>query len=209
MPSTRYPLIAQEGWPLIMLCVGAAVALWIKVGFVWALPMLVLLAFFIMLFRDPHREIPSAPLAVLSPVDGEVKSIEPTSKGLLVREALKVVIKIDHTGAYTARSPIEGKLLDLRDNMAAGSRLLGHPGMWIHTDEGDDVVFLLKSKRFLPKPKAFLRYGERVGMGQRCAYIRLASHAELYLPGTAKMRVEVGEKVLTGTTQLAAFKHNT
>ncbi|MEM7283317.1 MAG: hypothetical protein AAF438_17000 [Pseudomonadota bacterium] len=209
MPSTRYPLIAQEGWPFILLCVGASIALWVKVDFVWALPVLVLLVFLILLFRDPHRDVPSAPLAVRSPVDGEIKVIEPTDKGLLVREAIRVVIKIDHTGAYTARSPIEGKLFDLRDNVSAGSRLLGHPGMWIHTDEGDDVVFLLRSRPFLPKPKAFLRYGERVGIGQRCAYIRLASHAEVYLPGSAKMLVEVGDKVFTGTSCLATFKHNT
>ena len=208
MPATKYPLIAKEGWPFILLTFGVATALWVKVSLLWALPVILAFVFFVLLFRDPHRDIPSAPLAVLSPVDGIVQSVEPTDKGLLVREALRVKIKIDHTGAYTARSPVEGKLFDLRDNVAAGSRLLGHPGMWIHTDEGDDVVFLLRSSRFLPKPKAFLRYGERVGMGQRCAYVRLASHAEIYLPGSARMLVNPGDKVLTGITQLATFQHN-
>ena len=35
-------------------------------------------------------------------------------------------------------------------------------------------------------PKAFVRYGERVGQGQRFAYLRLAPRAEVYLPATAR-----------------------
>lgn len=209
MASTRYPLIAKEGWPFILIVFGAGIALLARVDVLWAIPVFIFWIFLVLLFRDPHRDIPSAPLAVLAPVDGLIQSIEPTDKGLLDREALKIRIRIDHAGAYTARSPVEGSLYDLRDNVSAGSRLVGQPGMWIHTDEGDDVVFMLNSHPLLPRPKGFLRYGERVGMGQRCAYIRLASHAEVYLPGNARLLVQAGDRVCSGTTQLATFKHNT
>jgi phosphatidylserine decarboxylase len=52
-------------------------------------------------------------------------------------------------------------------------------------------------------PKAFVRYGERVGQGQRFAYLRLAPRAAVFLPESANLRVGVGDRVLAGSDILA------
>jgi phosphatidylserine decarboxylase len=57
-------------------------------------------------------------------------------------------------------------------------------------------------------PKAFVGYGERVGQGQRFAYLRLASRAEIYLPETAQIRVSVGDRITAGDGILADLVQN-
>ena len=44
-------------------------------------------------------------------------------------------------------------------------------------------------------PASFVRYGERVGQGQRCAYLRLTGVAEVHLPIESKILVEAGTTV--------------
>ena len=207
MPSTKYPLIAREGWLFILLAVLGVVVMFQYAGWMAAAVPLIIGLFLFLLFRAPYREVPSEPLGVLSPVDGRVTDIQPTDRGLLHREAVKITIRIDHLGAYTTRSPVEGKVLYLNANVSDGSRLLGIAGLWIHTDEDDDVVVLMRGARWIGRPVAFLRYGERVGQGQRFGYVRLATHADVYVPGNCRINPGVGDKVFAGASALAHFVH--
>lgn len=207
MPGSKYPLIAREGWLFIALTLLLLFLAYKSQSVIAVLLAAALLVFFVLLFRDPPREIPSRPLAVLSPVDGEVTEVRPTDKGYLVGEAFRITIQIDNMGAYTARSPTEGKVLNLRDNVSQGSRLLGASGLWVRTDEGDDVVLLLRGPKLLGRPASFIRYGERIGQGQRCAYLRIAHQAEVYLPLSSRVNVEVGSKVRAGADVLATLVH--
>lgn len=207
MARRHYPMIAREGW----LFIGAtALALLPAVrteNLVLTLGLLALLVALIGLFRDPWRVVPPKPLAVVAPVDGRVVSVLPTDRGMLDREAVRIVMRVDNMGAYTARSPAEGKALNLLDDLGEGSRLLGIGGLWIRTDENDDIVMLLRGPRFLPKPAAFIRYGERIGQGQRCAYLRIARRAEVFLPMTARVEVKAGDRVCAGETVLGMLVH--
>ncbi|MFK7887797.1 MAG: phosphatidylserine decarboxylase [Gammaproteobacteria bacterium] len=205
MSLRRYPIIAREGWPFIVVGlllmmvatrVGGA-ALWISVG--------ALLVILVLLFRDPRRRVPAVPLGVVAPVDGRILSIKPTDKGELRREAMMIEMTVNHFGAYMARSPAEGKVLDLRDNLAAGSRMTGGSGLWVRTDEGDDVVVLMVGVRQIAKPRSFVGYGERLGQGQRFAFIRLARRARIFLPLDCQLRVKEGQRVRAGSDLLAEF----
>jgi phosphatidylserine decarboxylase len=205
--SRQYPLIAPEGWPFI-----AVAALGCVLGLRMDSVLMVgasatLAALLLLLFRDPPRKIPSLPGAVLSPVDGRVVTVEPTDRACIEGEAIRLRIRINHFGAYTARSPAAGQVLNLRDNMSAGSRLTGQSGLWVRTDAEDDVVLLMKSPRYFGRAVAFVRYGQRVGQGQRCAYIRLASHAEVYVPLKSRVRVKRGDYVMAGSDILATLVH--
>ena len=76
-------------------------------------------------------------------------------------------------------------------------------GLWVRSEEQDDVVLLFPSRGFGFAPRAFVRYGERVGQGQRFAYLRLATRAEVYLPPTASISMREGDRVQAGTAVLA------
>jgi phosphatidylserine decarboxylase len=77
----------------------------------------------------------------------------------------------------------------------------------VRTDEGDDVVLQFHGHRLGLAPLAFLGYGERVGQGQRCAYLRLTRLAEVQLPINGRILVQKGQKVSAGVDVLAKLPH--
>ena len=75
MPSNYYPFIAREAWPTIITIFGATIfAKFFLSGPIFIFLLIVLLTT-IFLFRDPHRNVPSQPLAVVSPVHGIISKV--------------------------------------------------------------------------------------------------------------------------------------
>jgi phosphatidylserine decarboxylase len=166
----------------------------------------VLFVYLCMIFRDPQRAVSSAPLGVVSPVDGKVVEIVRSDNGLLEGEVNRISIRVTSFGTYTARAPVEGKIMDLHALGRPSSPTADVAGLWVLTDEGENVILQFRGNRFGIAPRAFLRYGERVGQGQRCAYLRLTKFAEVELPGDARILVTVGQRVSAGTGLLAMLR---
>ncbi len=207
MHGKRNPFVAQEGL-LPMALIAAVGLLLIRYGNPWfALPLVVLLVVSFLVFRDPRREVPSVALGVVSPEDGEVTEIEQTDRCVVQGQAYRIRLRIDPLGTYTARSPIEGKVMDLHSNIEGVGRDCPANALWVRTDEGDSVVLQFSGYRFGLPPRSFIRFGERVGQGHRCAYLRLARYADVYMPIDGKVRAEVGQQVLAGTDLLGTVPH--
>lgn len=203
----RNPFVAQEGLPLMFLA-AALVIFSLRYFDAWlALLPLVVFVLLFMLFRDPRRYVPPVALGVVSPVDGEVVAVETTDKCVVQGEAYCVRIRIDAMGTYTARSPIEGRVMDLKSRAEGVGPDCPTNALWLQTDEGDSVVLQFTEYRLGLPPKSFIRLGERVGQGQRCAYVRLARYAEVYLPLDGKVHVEVGKKLIAGSDLIGAVPH--
>jgi phosphatidylserine decarboxylase len=184
----RNPFVAQEGVPFLLLMAVVAVLI-IRYANPWyALGPACIIVLLFLIFRDPHRAVPSIALGVFSPVDGEVVTVGQIERGETGEAALTVVINVDSLGTYTARSPVEGTIKDLGKN-----------ALWLQTDEGENVVLKFSGYRLGLAPRAFAKFGERLGQGQRCAYLRLTRTAEVQLPVNGKVLVEPGQKILAGT----------
>ncbi|MEM1263290.1 MAG: phosphatidylserine decarboxylase [Pseudomonadota bacterium] len=207
MAAKRFSYIAGEGLPWLALTAVLGLGAYFSLNWIAALPFAVIAVALFGLFRDPERELPVEPAAILAPCDGVIGGIELTSEGVLEREARHITLRVNPFGAYTARCPVEGKLYDPRDNAAAGSKLSGANGLWVRTDADDDVVTLFRGLPLMGTPRAFVRYGERVGQGRRCAYLRLASEAHVFLPADVIVDVEVGQRVRAGETIVARFRY--
>lgn len=203
MEGRRNPFVAREGIPYMLVAAAAVVAVWHYLGVLYAIAPFALFAYLFLIFRDPERAVPAAPLGVVSPVDGEVIDVGLTDSGVLGGEAHKIIIRVDSLGTYTARCPVEGKILDLRADAQKDRISTDTNGLWVRTDENDDVILKFNGHRFGLAPRAFLRYGERVGQGQRCAYLRLTRTAEVQLPLGARVQVAAGQKVSAGSDILA------
>jgi phosphatidylserine decarboxylase len=182
-------------------------ATWHLAGFGRALIPFALLVYLYLIFHDPRRAGPSAPSGVLCPVDGRVAEIVRTEEGVLDGEAQRIVIRVNSLGTYTARCPVEGKIMDLHGLSREGELAEEAGGLCVLTDEGDKVVLQFHGNRFGIAPRAFLRYGERVGQGQRCANLRLTKFAELELPAGSRVLVVVGQRVKAGEDVLARLPH--
>ncbi len=159
----------------------------------------VILVFMYLLFRDPLRIVPPVALGVACPADGEVVAVEKTDKCVVQGEAHLIRIRIDSLGSYTARSPVEGKVMDLHSGVEGVGPECPANALWVQTDEGDNVVLQFHGYRFGLAPRSFIRFGERIGQGHRCAYLRLAKLAEIYMPIDGKVLVEPGQTVVAGS----------
>ncbi|MFN2309269.1 MAG: phosphatidylserine decarboxylase [Gammaproteobacteria bacterium] len=194
-------MIAREGWLSIALVGGAALAVLLAFGGLWSLPLWLLTLGLIALFRDPPRGITAAPLAIVSPADGRVQVLETVQDPYLDRQAQHLAIRMPPYGVFSTRSPAEGRMLEPRHTGAEG-QVLPH-GVWLQTDEGDDLVMVMNRGRLHTAPRCYLRFGERVGQGQRCGFATLGSTVDLYLPEDSRMKVQVGDRVHAGSDVIA------
>jgi phosphatidylserine decarboxylase len=188
----RNPFVAQEGLPLLLLAFLSTIILirYFEPAFA-AIPAAALVLLYLV-FRDPQRVVPSVALGVFSPVDGKVVAVEQIDTGATGAPAQRIVIEVDSLGSYTARSPVEGTIKDMRDK-----------ALWLQTDEGEDVVLRFRNFRLGLAPRALLGVGARLGQGQRCAYLRLARIAEVEFPAGGRVLVAPGSKVVAGMDVIA------
>lgn len=207
MKESRYPLVAREGIPVLLLAIAAAALCAYFAGWIAALLPASAIAALFLLFRDPHRQVPSHPLAAVSPVDGYVVEVTTTAEGINGAAAHRIILRVDSFGAYTARSPVEGTILDPRGKRPGPEAAGEHAGLWIRTDEGDDVLLRFHGYRFRLAPRAFSRYGERLGQGERCAYLRLTRYAEVWLPMNSRVQVVKGQRLRAGSDILGTLPH--
>jgi phosphatidylserine decarboxylase len=197
--------VAAEGIPFLLAIALVAAGTWRFAGEAWAILPLSVFVYLYLIFRDPRRLVPPAPFGVVSPVDGKVAEVTTTDEAVPEGKAHRILIRVSSFGTYTARSPVEGKVGDLSAAAPPGSPADDKAGLWLITDEGRNVVLRFLGNRFGLAPRAFLNYGERLGQGQRCAYLRLTKLAELELPIDAKIAVSVGERVAAGSDLLATL----
>lgn len=160
-----------------------------------------------LLFRDPHRDVPSVALGVVSPVDGDVVFVESTDKCVVQGEAYRIRIRVDSFGTYTVRSPMEGKVMNLHSSTEGVGPDCPANALWLRNDEGDNVVLQFHGYRLGLAPRSFIRIGERVGQGHRCAYLRLAQFADIYMPIDGKVLVKAGQQVTAGTDLVGMVPH--
>ncbi|MEN8204397.1 MAG: phosphatidylserine decarboxylase [Pseudomonadota bacterium] len=197
-------MIAREGMAPLAAMILAGVLVLHFIGLpqslvFWALALLVLV-----LFRDPERDIPSQPLAVVSPADGKVTSISAMYDPYLLRESIRVTIQMPPYGVFTTRSPIEGKVLE-PPNFPADDNI--PHGVWLQSDEGDDVVMVMTRGPLKNEPRCYIRFGDRIGQGKRCGFVHLGGRVEIYLPERSRLVVKEGDVVQSGSDIIAKMVH--
>jgi len=201
----RNPFVAHEGVVPLALVAALGIVL-LRFADPWlALLPAILFVYLFLLFRDPQRGVQAVALGVISPVDGEVVSVERTEACFLPGETYRIRLQIDSFGAYTARSPVEGTVMDLRADAPENSDCPAN-ALWIKTDEGDDIVLQFHGYRFGIAPHSFVGFGQRIGQGHRCAYLRLAKYADVYMPVTGKVSVAPGDEVQAGSDLLGSVQ---
>jgi len=196
--------IVPEGWAVLIGLTVAALIVNATVGPLWMLPVLALLVLAALYFRDSPRNVPAEPLAVISPVDGTIVHRRECYDAFLDREAIKLSIRVDMLGAYLMRSPVEGTVLELTGE--AIDQLDGVASR-IRTDEGDDLIMVIRDGSLFGARPCRSSFGERVGQGRCCGQRRLARRVDLYLPVNSRVEVELGDHVRAGACVLAKLVH--
>jgi phosphatidylserine decarboxylase len=199
---TRFPLVAREGLLLLLAAALAAVVVLHFLGVMASLPLWGVALLILVIFRDPERDIPSQPMAVVSPADGRVTSVSTTRDPYLDRDSIRVSLQMNPYGVFTTRSPVEGKVLQ-PPSMPEDSRM--PHGVWLQTDEGDDVVMVMMRGRLRTAPRCYIGIGDRIGQGKRCGFVHLGGQVDVYLPERSRLAVAVGDWVRSGSDVIATL----
>ena len=208
MPSNRYPFIAREAWPILCVLLGLTVLAQFLAGPAAFIVSLIILLITVYLFRDPNREIPSQPLAVVSPVHGIVTLVEEAEEIRLHARKKRIQITMRFHDIYSFRSPIEGKISEQWCSSPDENESRRHFDFYIKTDEGDNIVTAIRLRDIVRRFHMYLHTGERIGQGQRCGYFYFGGVIDVFIPINSKVKVEVGQYVQSGSTVLAQLIHS-
>ncbi len=203
MATGRYPYFSRAGWLPFLLLAIAGFVVGNAVGWLWSLPFWLLCLFIVFIYRDPYRDIPASPLAVVSPADGVVSRVENIHDPYLDRDAIRVLINMSHIGVYSTRSPVEGKVMEPPHDGGADRP----HGVWLKTDEDDDLVIVMHRGPLHNLPRCYVGIGERLGQGQRCGSIPMGGQVEIYLPANSRVQVKAGSHVRAGSDVIATLVH--
>jgi len=200
-------VIAPEGRTITFLLAAGVVVLHLFFGwYVWPLWGMVLSIAW--LYREPSRTVPSAPLGLISPVDGIITRLEQCYDPYLKRDSLCLSVQMHWYGVYALRSTTEGKImqhwLHHPDDKSQGH--LQH-AIWVQTDEKDDVVVALHAGGHFRRMHCYANAGERIGQGKRCGFIPFGTTVDIYLPTKSRSSLSVGASVNGGSDLIAEFVH--
>jgi phosphatidylserine decarboxylase len=216
-PPYPHPIIAREGWPFLAAAFLVSLLIGFFLGWLWSIPFWAATAFILQFFRDPPREVPDEPRAVVSPADGRVVEVSRVQDPYLKRDALKVSVFMNVFNVHSNRSPVDGTVKEkwyfpgAFVNAALDKASLDNErsALWLRTEGGADVTCVqvagLIARRILcyVSPGAALRRGERYG------FIRFGSRVDVYRPLDAEVKAALGDKVYAAESVLAWLKTTT
>lgn len=208
-----HPLIAREG--RIHIGIAGLIAL-VASGWGMGLGLLgcALFAFVVQFFRDPRRLIPDEPGIVVAPASGQVVAITPAPNPYQSdTEALKISIfmnvfnvhsnRIPHAGRVVRREYTPGRFLNAKLDKTAeeNERNMLH----LRTAEGDDLFCVQIAGLIARRILCYVLPGDEVATGERYGFIRFGSRVDLYLPREARVLVQLGQRVASGSDRLASL----
>ena len=208
MPSNTYPIIAREGWlPAGLLILLLVIAVYLH-GITVTLITAALLLVFLFLVRDPIQDVPSSPLAIVSPVHGRIVADNEVEDDWIKRPARQLILQMSPLDIYSLRSPIEGKVVNQWTRKPDGQHSNRLFAFRVRGDEGDEVVVVIHLNMLTAALfRFYVHSGERLGHGQRCGFLYLGGRIEVLLPLNCRLLVRPGERIASGSGVLANLVH--
>jgi len=209
-PSYPHPIIAREGWPFLAIgVVVSVVATWFICW--WSLPLWLATLFVLQFFRDPARDVPDEPRAVVSPADGRIVMVGRAQDPYLKREALKISVFMNVFNVHSNRAPVDGVVKErwyypgAFVNAALDKASLENErnALWLRTASGADVTCVQIAGLIARRILCYVDAGADLVRGQRFGFIRFGSRVDVYLPLDAEPKAAIGDKVYAAQTVLA------
>jgi phosphatidylserine decarboxylase len=204
--------MVRDGYFYGVGCLAVAVAVGSFTG-VWALSVIPLLlaAFFLWFFRDPEREIPTEPGAIVSPGDGRVTETVRIQTPAGERQRISIFLSVFNV--HVNRAPIAGTYASVRyqkgkylNAMNPASAEQNEQTIATLRGEGTEVTFKVIAG-LLARRIVFVHHeGDTVERGQRVGLIKFGSRVDVILPVEAALRVKVGDRVKGGISILASME---
>jgi phosphatidylserine decarboxylase len=165
-------------------------------------------------FRDPTAKVPAAADAIVAPAHGKVDVIDETTEAEFMGGPCKrISIFLSVVDVHVQQAPVTGKVVHVRhhpgefmnalktecaacnENVLIGIESSEQPGEKI----GVRLIAGLIARRIIP----WLEPGNIIAKGERISLIQFGSRVDLYLPLTAKITAQLGDRVVGGETIVA------
>ncbi|MEU4423909.1 phosphatidylserine decarboxylase [Actinoplanes sp. NPDC024001] len=165
-------------------------------------------------FRDPERDVPADPSAVVASADGKVLSVERMhDERFGPGEFLRIAVFLSVFDVHVNRSPVAGRVADYfveeggyANAMTAAAEHNVAAYTVLDTEQGTVVVAQrtgLIARRIVQRAPV----GTLLAKGERYGLIRFGSRTDVYLPADrAEATVSVSERVVGGSTVIARWK---
>ena len=177
---------------------------------VWAL----FVGFTFYFFRDPDPAVPTGKNLVLAPGHGKVDTIDTTTEPeFLGGECQRISIFLSVFDVHVQNAPLTGRIAFFKhspgqylnamradcskfnENVLIGIEAGEPPGAKI----GVRLIAGLIARRIVP----WVAQNEIVQRGERMSLIQFGSRVDVYLPKSAKIKVQLGDRVAGGQSILA------
>ena len=203
--------IDPAAWPFV----GGAIVLGAIAAFAVSpalgLAFVVIAAVFLFFFRDPDRVVTEQPGAVLAPADGRVIAAgAPTVRDFPADAWRQVSIFLSPMDVHVNRLPVSGRVVKVRYHPGrflpayrpdAGD-LNEYTEVWIDHD-GQPVVVRQVVGILARRVVCRTREGVDVRAGDRFGVMKFGSRMDVFVPATAKLTVNVGDRVIAAVTVIA------
>jgi phosphatidylserine decarboxylase len=182
---------------------------WVLVA-LWAL----FCVFTFYFFRDPDPLTPTGANLVIAPGHGKVDTIDTTTEpDFMGGECQRISIFLSVFDVHVQNSPVTGVVVffkhkpgqylnamradsaQFNENVLIGIQSLEPAGAKV----GVRLIAGLIARRIVP----WLTQNDPVLRGERISLIQFGSRVDVYLPKSAKIKIQLGERVVGGQTVLA------
>jgi len=200
-------------YALSLLAVAAALVRFTG-AWAWGIAPVLLAAFFLWFFRDPHRNIPTGKGLIVSPGDGRVTETASISTPDGPRQRISIFLSVFNV--HVNRAPIGGLVSRVHyqkgqflNAMNPASAERNEQSAITVRGQGADAGFEITFKQIagLLARRIVCRCteGQIVERGERMGLIKFGSRVDVLLPANAELRVKVGDRVKGGASILAAI----
>jgi phosphatidylserine decarboxylase len=210
-PPYPHPPIAREGWPFLGAALVLSLGVHLFLGFAWAAPFWIAALFVLQFFRDPPREVPDDPRAVVAPADGRIVAVEKARDPWLERDALKISVFMNVFNVHSNRSPVDGtvtrrsyhagRFLNAALDKASGEN--ERNALCLRTRSGDEVTCVQIAGLIARRILCYVDAGAELERGQRYGFIRFGSRVDVYLPPDAEPKAALGDRVHAAESVIA------
>lgn len=218
--------IAPEGWPIVLafligallLIALAQTLLGVAGGAAMSVVCLVLVVWCVWFFRDPERQPPADPNAVVSAADGVVclidKAAPPAELGLPGDAAgvkTRVCVFMNVFNVHVNRSPAAGRIVAsayrpgkfFNASFDKASEHNERSSFALEMADGRVMTVVQIAGLVARRIVSHADVGRALVRGERFGIIRFGSRVDIYLPEGVEPAVKVGDKTTAGETVLA------
>ncbi|MDO5532282.1 phosphatidylserine decarboxylase [Sutterella sp.] len=206
-----HPIIAREGWTILAVAFLAfLVSWWLDLGVITFL-FFVFFVFALQFFRDPAREAPEDPKAVVSPVDGRICKVEKCPNPETGEDSVKVSIFMNVFSVHSQKAPVSGVVekvtytpgLFVNADLDKASTENERNAVTVRMEDGRRVTFIQVAGLVARRIICYTSIGDELKRGERYGFIRFGSRVDVYLPPDAEIVAGIGDK-MTGVMSVIA-----